>query len=90
MKCIFKMALFVDRHLFFKNNIPYDLESENFEFTQFMASLKPSANRDSQPYSIPPRVNPHCQVPWFLVHWSSGKRIHMQYSACVEVYVDEA
>ena len=90
IKCIPKIALFVDRHLFFKNNISYDLEAENFEFTPFMASLNPLANTDSLPFSIPPRVDRHCQVPWFLRHCSSGRRIHMQYPAWVEIYVDEA
>ena len=56
----------------------------------FMASLNPLANTDSLPFSIPPRVDRHCQVPWFLRHCSSRRRIHMQYPAWVEIYVDEA
>lgn len=63
-KRIFKIALFADRHLFFKNSM-FDLQTEDFEFTPFLASLKLLANADLLRYSVPSRVDPHCIAKCF-------------------------
>ena len=34
----------------------------------------PSWYTDSWPYIVPPRVEPHCQLPSLLVHWSYRER----------------
>ena len=34
----------------------------------------PTWYTDSWPYIVPPRVEPHCQLPSLLVHWSYRER----------------
>ena len=49
----------------------------------------PSWYTDSWPYIVPPTVEPHCQLPSLLVHWSYRERNNhaMQYKS-MEVYAD--